>query len=75
MRFTVDLTQCQNLGQCERTAPSLFSMDDEGMLVFRSEAEDRYVSGELTGDQVDSASAASDTCPMQAISLLERSAG
>lgn len=67
MKFSVDLTQCQNLGQCTMTAPELFSLNEEGELSFRAYAGDSYVSPTLADGR--DAAAAADMCPMQAISL------
>ncbi len=69
MKFAVDLNQCQNLGQCALNAPDLFSLDDDGLLVFRARAEDRYLSGDLTEVEADHAAVAAEMCPMQAISV------
>ena len=71
MKFTVDLTQCENHGQCTIAAPDVFSLDDSGLLSFRAVAEDRYVSGELTDEEAGSAGVAVDMCPMQAIGLVD----
>lgn len=69
MKYAVDLHQCQNLGQCAMTAPDLFSLDESGILAFRAEATDEYVSPTLDDAAGASAEAAADMCPMQAISL------
>lgn len=69
MKYAVDLHQCQNLGQCAMTAPDLFSLDESGMLAFRAEADDEYVSPVLGDTAEAGAAAAADMCPMQAISL------
>lgn len=71
MKFTVDLTQCENHGQCTIAAPDVFSLDDSGLLSFRAVAEDRYISGALTDEEARSVGAAIDMCPMQAISLVD----
>ena len=71
MKFTVDLTRCENHGQCTITAPDLFSLDDSGQLAFRAVADERYVSDELTEAQAGSAGLAVDVCPMQAIALVD----
>jgi ferredoxin len=71
VKFTVDLTQCENHGQCTIAAPNLFKLDDEGLLSFRAEADELYTSPELTDGQVDEAGAAVDMCPMQAIALVD----
>lgn len=71
MKFTVDLNQCENHGQCVYAAPELFSLDDDGLLAFRSAATDSYTSEELTEEQARAAALAIDMCPMQAISQSE----
>ncbi|UGQ11122.1 ferredoxin [Yinghuangia sp. ASG 101] len=70
MRFTVDLDQCANHGQCSLAAPDLFALDDDGQLSYRAHASDEYTSAELgTADQ-DGAASAADMCPMRAIRLV-----
>jgi ferredoxin len=69
VKFTVDLGQCENHGQCTLVAPELFSLDDNGLLAFRAVATDSYTSEELSAEQAAAAKTAGDTCPMQAISL------
>ncbi|MBV6757407.1 MULTISPECIES: ferredoxin [Rhodococcus] len=69
MKLAVDLNQCENHGQCTFATPSLFSLTDEGLLSFRSTAQDEYVSADLTEADAEAAAAAVDMCPMQAISL------
>ena len=71
MKFSIDLHQCQNLGQCAMSAPEVFALDDEGQLAFRAEATDQYVSPELSAEQEGAAATASDMCPMQAITLAD----
>jgi ferredoxin len=71
VKFTVDLTQCENHGQCTIAAPNLFALDDQGELSFRAEAQDAHTSAELGAEQTDGAQAAADMCPMQAISLVD----
>ena len=70
MKFTVDLNQCENHGQCTFSAPSQFALADNGMLSFRAAADSEYVSPDLTPDQEVEAGQAADMCPMQAISLV-----
>lgn len=71
MKFAVDLTQCENHGQCTIVAPSLFALDDDGELSFRSAAEQEYVSPELGEDKAGDAAIAVDACPMQAIRVAD----
>ncbi len=67
MKIAVDLTKCQNHGQCTYSAPQVFSLDDEGELAFRAEAKDEYVSGELNEEWREDIEEAIDMCPVQAI--------
>jgi ferredoxin len=60
MRINVDLTRCQDHGQCAIAAPDLFRIDDEGRLQHESEADE---------SQRFEAEEASDVCPVQAIEL------
>lgn len=58
--ITVDTNACQNYGQCCFEAGDVFQLDDNGQLVFRSQATD---------DRLEDVEQAADVCPMQAISL------
>jgi ferredoxin len=69
VKVVVDLTKCQNHGQCTYSAPAVFSLDDEGELIFRHEATDRYVSPEIDPAVEEDVEEAADMCPVQAISL------
>ncbi|TNC29229.1 ferredoxin [Amycolatopsis alkalitolerans] len=67
MKIAVDLTKCQNHGQCTYSASEVFSLDDNGELSFRAVAKDEYVSGELPGSVAEDVEEAIDVCPVQAI--------
>ena len=69
MKVVVDLTKCQNHGQCTYSAPSVFSLDDDGLLIFRQEASETYVSPEIDADHEEDVEEAADMCPVQAIRL------
>lgn len=70
MRFRVDLSRCQNQGQCVFAAPEIFALDESGRLSFRDEASDVYVSPDLPpGTDPDLLEEAADVCPMQAITV------
>lgn len=60
MRITVDLTRCQDHGQCAIAAPDVFRINDEGKLEHETEADEslRFEIEE-----------AADVCPVQAIEL------
>ncbi|GAA1947977.1 ferredoxin [Nocardioides panacihumi] len=70
MKFAIDLTQCENHGQCAIVAPGTFSLDGDGLLSFRAHADDEYVSPELDASDAGQAAEAADMCPMQAIRLI-----
>ena len=67
MKIAVNLTKCQNHGQCTYSAPQVFSLDDDGQLAFRAAAEDEYVSGPLDEAWREDVEEAIDMCPVQAI--------
>jgi ferredoxin len=71
MKIAVDLTKCQNPGQCTYSAPQVFSLDDNGELAFRADAKDEYVSGELDEAWHEDVEEAVDMCPTQAIRFAE----
>jgi ferredoxin len=67
MHLTVDLTKCQDHGQCVFSAPSVFALDEHGKLAFRAEAVETYTSAELDEALRDDVEEAADACPLQAI--------
>jgi ferredoxin len=60
MRITVDLSLCQDHGQCAIAAPKVFRMNDDGKLEYTSEADESY------RFEVEEAA---DVCPVQAIEI------
>lgn len=60
LRVVVDMTLCQDYGQCVFAAPEVFDFDDEGHLVYEGAPDDAL--------RVD-VEAAVDACPVQAIRL------
>jgi len=60
MRISVNLTTCQNMGQCVYEAPSVFSLDPAGHL--------QYV-GEVSADRREEVESAANLCPTQSISI------
>jgi ferredoxin len=60
MRINVDLTRCQDHGQCAIAAPDVFRINDEGKLEYDTEADE---------SQRFEVEEASDVCPVQAIEL------
>jgi ferredoxin len=60
MRINVDLSRCQDHGQCAIAAPDVFQINDEGKLEYRGEADE---------SQHFEVEEASDVCPVQAIEL------
>ncbi|MGW3999894.1 ferredoxin [Amycolatopsis sp. NPDC004772] len=69
MHIVVDLNKCQDHGQCVFSAPSVFSLDGQGKLSFRSEASGTYVSPPLAEEHRDDVEEAADVCPLQAITV------
>ncbi len=60
VKVFVDMDKCQHYGQCCFEADDIFSLDDDGKLVYVAEAdEDRRADIE----------SAADVCPMQAITV------
>jgi ferredoxin len=60
MKVAVDMNKCQDHGQCVFAAPDVFSMNDEGHLVYVSDVDDAL------RDDVEEAA---DVCPLQAIRI------
>lgn len=58
MKVTVDMTLCQDHGQCAIAAPVVFQIDDEGKLVYDGSPDDA---------ERDFVEEAADVCPVQAI--------
>ncbi|MGQ0623838.1 MAG: ferredoxin [Sporichthyaceae bacterium] len=63
MRIVVDYVKCTGLGMCEAEAPDLFEVQDDGSLKVLN---DHPGSHELAAAQ-----AAVDSCPTEALSLVE----
>jgi ferredoxin len=63
MRISIDAERCQGHGQCHRVAPELFEVDDDGRGV--------VITAELAVAAADPARLAADSCPEQAISVLD----
>lgn len=70
MRVTVDLTKCQDHGQCVYAAPDLFALDEDGRLSLRAQAGDRY-EAEVDAARGEELHEAADVCPLQAITVHE----
>ena len=69
VRVVVDLTTCVDHGQCVIAAPTVFSLDENGRLVFRREMTEIYVSDELDESLRDEVEEAAGACPVQAIEI------
>lgn len=67
MKIAVDLTKCENHGQCTYSAPQVFSLDDDGQLAFRAVATDEYHSPEIDESFREDVEEAIEMCPVQAI--------
>lgn len=62
IKIDVDMSLCQNYGQCVFEAPTIFRLNDDDELEYVAEADD-----ELQG----AVENAVDVCPMQAIRIVE----
>ena len=63
MRLVVDYNKCTGLGMCEAEAPDLFEVQDDGSLT---------VLNEFPGEsQRAQAEAAVESCPTEALSIVE----
>jgi ferredoxin len=58
MHVTVDLSLCQDHGQCAIAAPEVFRIDDDGKLQYDGDPDDAML---------DFVEEAADVCPVQAI--------
>ncbi|HUR75658.1 MAG TPA: ferredoxin [Sporichthya sp.] len=63
MKIVVDYVKCTGLGMCEAEAPDLFEVQDDGSLLVINESP--------SADQLAAAQAAVDSCPTEALSLVE----
>ena len=70
MKFAVDLNLCESYAMCAFTSPDQFELREDSRLKFRDEAEDEYLSPELSGEEERGARAAMDVCPLQAIRMV-----
>jgi ferredoxin len=62
VKVIVDRSLCQDYGQCVISAPQVFRLDDDGVLIFEEHPGD--------SDRAD-VEAAADACPFQAISIAD----
>ncbi|GAA4551725.1 ferredoxin [Amycolatopsis samaneae] len=60
MKVVVDMTQCQDHGQCVFAAPEVFRLDENGRLAYVD------MPGDALREQVEEAA---DVCPLQAIRI------
>jgi (2Fe-2S) ferredoxin/ferredoxin len=68
MKLRVNPVLCDGYGKCERIAPDLLKVDDEGIAQV-------LISGDLLPAQIQSAQAAINLCPVNAISFAVDAAG
>ena len=61
MKIHVDRSLCENHGQCELVAPTVFSLDDDGVLQYETEVHESLRSA---------VEAAADVCPVQALTAV-----
>jgi len=62
MQISVDRAKCDNHGQCTFSAPTVFRLDDKGILQHEASVDDS-----LRADVEEAA----DVCPMQAIFITD----
>lgn len=60
MKVIVDMTLCQDHGQCAIAAPEVFRINDEGRLEYDDQPDEAML------EYVEEAA---DVCPMQAITI------
>ena len=60
MKVVVDMSKCQNYGQCCFEAEDVFQLDDNGKLTYVSEVDESRRSA---------VESATNVCPMQAITI------
>ena len=60
MHVVVDLNLCKDHGQCVIAAPEIFTLDDNGKLVYIEDPDDSLLPA---------AEDAADVCPEQAITI------
>jgi ferredoxin len=60
VRVVVDMSKCQDHGQCVFAAPDVFQLDENGKLAYVEEPDES-----LRADVEDAA----DVCPLQAITI------
>ena len=58
MNVTVDLTLCEDHGQCAIAAPQVFAINDDGKLEYDPQPDD---------SELENVEEAADVCPVQAI--------
>ena len=63
MKIVVDWDKCSGLGMCEAEAPELFEVQDDGSLVVLNDSPDEDARAE--------AGAAVESCPTEALSIVE----
>jgi len=63
MRIVVDYVKCTGLGMCEAEAPDNFEVGDNGSLQLLRQCP--------SAEQLAAVQAAIDSCPTEALSLLE----
>lgn len=63
MRIVVDYAKCTGLGMCEAEAPDLFEVQDDGSL--------KVLNENPSADQLAAAQAAVESCPTEALTLVE----
>ena len=68
LRVVIDKLACEGYGKCERIAPDLFKMDDEGVAYV-------LIDDALNPERLERAKAAVKLCPVKAIFLVDMTSG
>lgn len=63
MRVIVDYQRCEGHGLCEKTAPDLFELDEQGFLIAKFEGRD------IPPELEDAARDAVGVCPVAALAI------
>jgi ferredoxin len=72
MKVSVDLSRCEDHGQCVFAAPQIFALDDDGKFFGRRLTDgEEWVSDDIDESERDAVEDAVMICPVQAITVLE----
>ena len=65
MKIEIDRNRCEGHGQCAEQAPALFTIDDDGELIYQREGQ------EVPDALVGPARSAIDACPVAALKEID----